>query len=266
MITAIPEPGWKARFRQLLKIGLLGFVCALPKLVAWIMAGTILESPQMAVGRAYMTDSFGAAKVLHDAFTGELMDHGRLPVLTLLVAFGIAISVLRRSPQTSFVFVACTAWLALYFGRPLWGDALYLVGITPAMQLHRLIGPVQIFAVLLAAIGISWAWERSKASGYVMLAIGVMLSPAIQERRTYLEQNAKWRSTTCAAFTVDGPNIEAALAVAKHRGGRAYAGLPLTYGASFRIGGVPVYSLFPPRQIPCVGYLYISFLPQNWAM
>jgi hypothetical protein len=42
--------------------------------------------------------------------------------------------------------------------------------------------------------------------------------------------------------------------------------LPLTYGASFRIGAVPVYSLFPPRQIPCIGYLYISFLPRNMAM
>jgi hypothetical protein len=266
MVAAIPEPLWKARFRQLLKIGLLGAICALPKLAAWIMAGTILESPQMAVGRAYMTDSFGAAKVLHDAFMGELMDLGRLPVLTLLVAFGIAIAVLRRSPQTSFVLVACSAWLALYFGRPFWGDALYLVGITPAMQLHRLIGPVQIFAVLLASIGIGWAWERSKASGYVMLAIGVMLSPAIQERRTYLEQNAKWRSTTRAAFTVDGPNIEAALTIAKERGGRAYAGLPLTYGAAFRIGSVPIYSLFPPRQIPCIGYLYIGFLPRNMEM
>jgi hypothetical protein len=99
-----------------------------------------------------------------------------------------------------------------------------------------------------------------------MLAIGVMLSPAIQERRTYLEQNAKWRSTTRAAFTVDGPNIEAALTIAKERGGRAYAGLPLTYGAAFRIGSVPIYSLFPPRQIPCIGYLYIGFLPRNMEM
>ena len=187
-------------------------------------------------------------------------------MLTILVAFGIAIAVLKRSPETSFVLAACAAWLALYFGRPFWGDALYLVGITPAMQLHRLIGPVQIFAVLLAAIGINWAWERSHRSVYVLLAIGLILCPAIQERRTYLAQNATWRNETRAAFTVDGPNIEAALAIAKQRGGRAYAGLPLTYGAAFRIGSVPVYSLFPPRQIPCVGYLYIGFLPQNMEM
>ena len=268
IIAAIPDriPGAlppRFRLQQLIKIGIFSALCALPKLSAWIFQshGRISETG----GRAFMVDSFGAVKVLHNAFTGELLDHGRLPVLTILVALGVAVSVLRKAPQTSFLSAACIAWIALYFGRPFWGDALYLIGITPMFQLHRLIGPVQIFGVLLAALALSWIWEHWH-SGYALLAIGLLLSPAIQERRIYLAQNATWAAETRAAFAIDGPDIERALTVAKRRGGRAYAGLPATWGGTFKIGGVPVYSLFPPRQIPCVGYLYIGFLPRNWSM
>ena len=270
-VIPVPEPpalltwSWGFRARQLLKIGLFSALCALPKLSAWISQSRgISQSPETG-GRAFMVDSFGAGKVLYDAFTGALLDHGRLPVLSALTALGIVIAFVRRSPQTIFIFTACAAWLALYFGRPFWGDALYLVGITPMFQLHRFVGPVQIFGVLLAALALGWIWEHWH-SGYTLLAIGLLLSPAIQERRTYLEQNATWAAETRAAFAIDGPSIEHALTVAKGRGGRVYAGMPATWGGMFKIGGVPVYSLFPPRQIPCVGYLYIALLPRNWSM
>jgi len=264
IITTIPESIYPtARLRQLCKIGFFSAVCALPKLITWISQPHSQASE--TGGRAFMVDSFGAVKVLHDAFTGELLDHSRLPVLSIFVGIGIGVALLRKTAQTTFLFAACAAWLALYFGRPFWGDALYLFGITPMFQLHRLIGPVQIFGVLLAATALSWIWEHWH-SGYALLAIGLFLSPAIQERRTYLAQNATWAAETRAAFKTDGPAIEGALAIAKQRGGRAYAGMPATWGGTFRIGGVPVYSLFPPRQISCVGYLYIGFLPRNWSM
>ena len=264
VIAAIPEPVYRtSRFRQLCKIGLFSTACALPKLSAWISQphGQASETG----GRAYMVNSFGAVKVLHDAFTGELLDHRRLPVLTILVALGICVALLRKLPQTTFLVAACAAWLALYFGRPFWGDSLYLVGITPMFQLHRLIGPVQIFGVMLAALALSWIWEHWH-SAYALLAIGLFLSPAIQERRVYLAQNATWAAETRAAFAIDGPSIERALTVAKQRGGRVYAGMPATWGGKFKVGAVPVYSLLPPRQISCVGYLYIGFLPRNWSM
>jgi hypothetical protein len=272
IVATIPTPCWtppatyivpRDRFWQLLKIGLFGALCALPKLIAWTSQSQTVFREIGA--RAFMYDSFGASKVLHDAFTGQLLDRGRLPVLTCLVGLGIIVAIFKKSSQATFLIAGCGAWLMLYFGRPFWGDALYLVGITSPFQLHRLIGPVQMFSILLAAIALSWFWERQH-SGYALLAIALILSPAIQERRTYLAQNAIWAAETRAAFTVDGPSIEAALDVAKQRGGRAYAGLPATWGGTFRIGSVPVYSLFPPRQIPCVGYLYIGFLSRNWSI
>jgi hypothetical protein len=270
LIAAIPEAprphwAWNDRARQLLKIAALAGVCAIPKLLAWLSIP--IDVRNMGGGsRQFMFDSFGAAKVLQNAFTGELLDHGRWAVLTILVGLGIVVAVIRKSPQSTFVLAGCSAWLILYFGRPTWGDALYLVGISPMFQLHRLIGPVQIFSVFLGALGISWIWERSHGSGYALLGMALLLAPAIQERRTYLQSNATWAAETRAAFKIDGPSIQDALELAKQRGGRAYAGMPYNWGSTFKIGQVPFYSLFPPRQIPCLGYLYISFLPRNSEM
>jgi hypothetical protein len=266
IVALMPDLPWRTRVMRLGRIGLLAGACAIPKLWVWLMEPGRLSAGESGP-RQFMADSYGAARVLHDAFTGHLLDAGRLPVVTVLVALGIVVALVRRSPQASFLLVALTAWLALYFGRPFWGAALYLIGITPAMPLHRLIGPVQIFSVLLAALGIAWAWMRfTHDRVLVVAALLLILSPAIQERRTYLRDNAAWTAETRFAFALDGANIEKALAVAKARGGRAYAGMPFTWGKSFRIGQVPVYSLFPVRQIPSVGYLYIGFLPRNTAM
>jgi hypothetical protein len=258
LIASVPGTPWKHRARQLVKIGLLASICAVPKLLAWLAYPGSFAGGESGT-RAWMSDSFGAARVLHDAFAGELLDHNRWQVLTLFAAVGIALALWKRSAQTTFLLTACLTWLLLFCGRPAWGDALYLIGITPPMPLHRLIGPVQLFAVLLAALALGSGWEHSNPRFWYVLGVLLTLSPAIQERRTYLQQNFTWAAETRAAFEADGPAIQAACSLAKSRGGRVFAGLPFTWGAAFRIGQVPVYALFPVRQIPSVGFYYISF-------
>jgi len=265
ILTAMPGGFPKSRLRQLSKIAAVAGACAIPKLITWLSQPGAVQAGESGA-RAFMSDSYGATKVLHDLMAGATLDNGRVAVLTILAAVGTIEAIIRhkKSPIVNFILTAGAAWLMLYFGRPFWGDALYLVGITPAMPLHRLIGPVQIFAVLLAAGAVCWIWEQ-KRFAYTFVALLLILAPVIQERRTYLDNNARWRTETRAAFAQDGPAIEQALQLAKDRGGRAYAGLPATWGTPFRIGAVPVYSLFPPRSISCVGYLYISFSARNTA-
>jgi hypothetical protein len=212
----------RARLRQLLKIGLFAGLCAIPKLIAWASASAfgIGESGP----RQFMADSYGAVRVLHDAFAGQLLDNGRLPALTVLAGFGIAVALWRKSAAATFVLAGGGAWLLVYFGRPFWGDALYLIGITPAMPLHRLIGPVQMFAVLLGALALGWIWENRRGhTAAVLIGSLIFLAPAIQERRTYLANNAQWAASARAQFAVEGLAIEAACAIAKARGGRVYA-------------------------------------------
>ncbi len=247
-------------FRQLAKIAAVGLAGALPKIVAWTSAGQ-LTGGREAGARAFMSDSYGAQTVLSNLFTGQIFDAGRWPVITLLVLIGIAL----YWKKNAFIVWGFVLMLALYFGRPFWGDALYLAGVLPGFQLHRTIGPLQMFGVLLAAGALDGLYSKIPGP-YGVLALGLILSPAIQERRAYLAQNAQWRQETKEAFRQDGPDLEKALTLAQVRGGRAYAGLPATWGGAFKIGGVPVYSLFPVRGIPCIGYLYLGFSARSASM
>jgi hypothetical protein len=79
-------------------------------------------------------DSFGAGGVMSRLARGELFDFGRLPVLTALLAAGLAVLAARtvrgfrgrleQSEGERFVLAGFVAFLLLYFGRPTWGGLL----------------------------------------------------------------------------------------------------------------------------------------------
>ena len=100
----------------------------------WIDRAIINRTPQDQV---WKSDSFGAAKVMEWLVTGQLMDNGRFPILSLLVLAGLIVLWLRFfSPRGmelagKFAVAGAALWLLLFFGRPFWGPALWLFGITP---------------------------------------------------------------------------------------------------------------------------------------
>lgn len=258
---------WQFNLKPLVTIAGIGLFSALPKLWVWIADSKYMATAGEFGSRQYMTDSIGAVAVLKNLATGAVLDQGRLPCLTILVLAGIALVCWReKRPACKFVLAGFVIWVAIYFGRPFWGNALWMVGITRAMPLHRLIGPVQIFAVLLASVALAKLWERvPTALPRVMLTLLILALP-IQERRTYLEDNANWGMANLRAYESERADLEKALALAKQRGGRVFAGMPNSWGAQFRVGQTPVYSFFPTCGIPAIGYMYIGFLPGNSTM
>jgi len=259
----------RSHFRAVFRVGALSFVLCLPKLWVWFADRNVLAAGETG-SRQYMADSWGVWKVLQDLFTGQIFDHGRLPVLTLMV--GVIVALLLWNPgkapwsacvSEKFVAIGFGFWLVLYFGRPAFGPLLYLIGITPAMPLHRLIGVVQIFGVLVAAVALGVVWMAPKRLVLTVCMTVCILAAPMSERMVYLEQNRTWARQTRQAFQSENADIESALSLAKHRGGRVYAGFPLNWGGTFKVGAVPVYSLFPVRGIPSVGYLYVGFLRAN---
>src|SRR5579875_3266679 len=117
----------------------------------------LLDSPIINHSRwenAWKWDSFGAKQVLKYAFSGDLLDHGRLPVMSGLALAGAAfyfrdrISKRAQAPARRFVLLGAALWILMLFGRPFWGPALSLAGVPPDMQLHRVIGGAHIFLVL----------------------------------------------------------------------------------------------------------------------
>ena len=210
-------------------------------------------------------DSFGAWQVLRWLFTGQLLDHGRLPVLTLLALSGAGLLAWNRRHRApvcaahAFALWGAAFWTLMFFGRPFWGPALAVLGVSADMQLHRLIGGVQIFLVLLTAIALSALWlELSKRWHWTaaVAASVLLLDPMVAERAHNLSDNAAWGRRNLAAYADQRQAIDATIAAVQERGGRAYAGLAASWGGTFKAGDVPFYAFLSTANVPAVGFLY----------
>ena len=195
---------------------------------------------------AWKWSSFGMSQIVTWLVTGELLDHGRLPVLSLLAL--TACLAWRHNYPLNLI---AGFWLVAYFGWS-WLDFL---------PQHRFIGAVQVFLVLLAAVGLSQLWTQGLGKMGpvpVFLLTGLLLFPMLSERAQYLRNNAEWGAINRQAYEQNEGSINAALAIAKARGGRGYAGLPATWGGAFKVGSVPFYAFLSIAEIPSVGMLYHS--------
>ena len=202
-------------------------------------------------------DSFGAAAVVKLLFSGEILDHNRLPVLTLLALIGAIIYFRDRDAPRTFVVCGAALWILMFFGRPFWGPLLTLLGVSADMQLHRVVGGAQVFLVLLAAIALAGLWQHAKVP-VALLVTAVLLFPIIRERAAYLSNNRTSGHRSLAAYQANRASIDAAIAIARDRGGRAYAGLAAAWGGKFRIGDPQVYSYLSEARVPALSFMYHS--------
>ena len=279
LLTVIPDAAvaWTARLRRMVWVGVAAAALAAFEIAPLLIDGTINHSRWEFV---WKWDSFGAAQVLRWLFTGELLDHGRLLVLTALAFAGAAWFAFEKwtrrkpakrglrqgdpgaaNPAHLFILLAAALWIAMFFGRPFWGPLLDVLGVSRDMQLHRVIGGAQIFLVFLAAIGLTetaLALWRHRRYGTVALLLAVALYPALADRWKNLSQDATWGRTNLAAYDAAKDSIDAAIAIARQRGGRVYPGLAATWGGKFKVGDVPFHGFLSRAQVPAVAFLYHS--------
>lgn len=205
--------------------------------------------------------SFGAAKVFGLTATGDLLDAGRLPVLSLLALAG-AIAILRRRTDERFagVFAVSGAllWLFLFSGPAAWGPLFKTLGLSEAAQVHRFIGAAQWFLVVLAGIGLAQLWSTRRSAVLIAAVTALLLWPAVAERRNFLREDAEWGSANLAAFEANHDALERTIDKVRAIGGRAYPGLAAGWGGQLRIGYVPLYAFLSEAHIPAVAFLYHS--------
>jgi hypothetical protein len=210
-------------------------------------------------------DAYGWEWTLKALVTGELLDYNRFPALTVLAALGLVVCVSRwrQAEHYRLLVLFFGFWLCLYFGRPTWGVLLDLLPMSRDLHLHRLIAPVHLGAIGLTGAGLAWLGEqvlarrqRWQVAGAGLLTLA-LLAPVYRERAEYLATNAQWRREDMAAFQADGGAMEALLAdLVARPPGRVYAGRSATWGAEYKIGSVPVYTLLAVNQFDNPGYLY----------
>jgi hypothetical protein len=222
-------------------------------------------------------NSFGFVEVTRQLLSGDLLDYGRLPVLTLLAASGIVIwglarwrpalaerFAMSRTPPAALLFAVAGAalWLFLYCGRQSWGVLFALLGAGEEAPLHRLIGGVHLFALLLCgiALGSLWHWFRLRGGWQAPLGAALatlaLLSPALAERHAFLAQGVEWGRQNLAAHDAAAAELERAMAEVKSRPGRSFAGLAGDWGREFRVGSAPLYGQLATHNEPAIGMLY----------
>ena len=216
-------------------------------------------------------DSYGYSAVLRGLVVGDLFDFDRFPSLTILVAVGFVICLLRWRKERYLIPVAIFSfWLLLYFGRATWGGLIDLLPMSRDLHMNRFIGGVHLGGIFLIAVALAapWRWALSRASvWYVAAALALtllVLLPVYSERRSYLAQNA-FLIKEAQALVAEDDDLTALIEKLKQLPpGRVYAGQERGrvldhWSDQYRIGFLKVYHLLHAEGLDMVGKVYHSY-------
>ena len=255
-------------------------IVPLVELRAWAATNEILHGTGLVNG-------YGAGSVLAWLVSGQLLDHGRLPVITLLLVIGLERACARCETDHNarallVVFAAC---LLLSFGRATFGTLIDVIPGSDDLFFRRFMMGVQLAGLLLAGTGAAWcirtawtaleraavsrglAWRRAIAhtelaratiglAVAVAVAVAVLaLAPAWRQLDAYDHHNAAAIDAQRGADAIQGARLDRLIAVIKENGGgRVYAGTPSNWGTDFTVGAVPVFKYLDSRDVDEVGY------------
>jgi hypothetical protein len=201
--------------------------------------------------QSYKYDSYGAGPILGWLFSGDLLDHGRLPVLTALLGLGALAAILSRSRVALLSLGLFGMWLVVYFGRPTLGGLTNLFPLHDGLLFHRFFGAVCLAAILLIGFGGAVIWRIFKAHastlrlGAVVVVMLIVLAPAISERMTFYSDNSVWQQRTMDALESDTDASAILATLETLPPGRIYAGLATDYAGAMRVGDLHFGDLLP---------------------
>jgi hypothetical protein len=252
---------------RVLRFGAIGALAGVIGAYMWVpffaQAGYLDASPYLDRAKY---DSFGAPAILGWLVSGDLLDHGRLPVLTALLGAGIVAALVTRARLLIVTLVLFLLWLVLFFGRPTLGPIADLLPLHDGLLLHRFIGGVDLFAILLIGAGGAYLWTLARAEvsprrlAAVAAATAILFVPVLAERWSYYGENASWMRITQAAIDADTDAKTVLGAVAAQPTGRTYAGLRSNWGDSLDFGipfrSVRLYNLLVYGRIDALAPPY----------
>ncbi len=247
---------------------------------AWVLVPLFADRNYSAQSAFYkgsiFNDSYGARKILGWLFSGQLFDHKRLPVFTLLVAVGFVMCAIRaaRSEAARAVLGAWTLSLLLFFGRATFGSLVKVLPGSGDLQMHRFMVGVDLAGILLAGVGLvaiaDWiriglacaldAMQRAQLkpvalSAATALVIVVVLAPAWTQIADYDAFGASLIRSQRTYDAQDGADFSLLVKEAEIRGGgRIYAGTRANWGTRYKIGSVQAFAHLENDDADAIGY------------
>jgi hypothetical protein len=242
---------------------------------AWVIVPLLEQRPWAAVNEPLqgtgLVNGYGARRVLDWLVSGQLLDHGRLPVVTVFAALGLGLAWLAWSSvaDARALLVALAVCLLLAFGRTTFGPLVDLIPGSADLFFRRFMMGVQLASLLLAGRGAAWLaarcvrllearaprWPPGLSAAAVLVAAVAVLAPAWLQLGAYDRHDGAAIAAQRRADDTEGAELDRLVAVIKRDGGgRTYAGMPSNWGQDFTVGAVPVFKYLESRDVDEVGY------------
>jgi hypothetical protein len=218
-------------------------------------------------------DSYGAHQVLDWLVRGQLFDHGRFPVISLLFVAGLVVCVwnAQTDARARGLLGVFALSLTLFCGRHSLGPVLGWLPGSADVQFQRFEMGVDLAAILIAGVAVGTGvralrrlWERRIPHEYavfagvaaIALVVGV-LEPAWSERYDSARASAAYIDAQRTYDSTQGRAVDSLLAKVKSLGGgRVYAGMPSNWGREYTVGSVQMYLWLADHDIDQVGFTF----------
>ncbi len=242
---------------------------------AWVVVPLLTQGDWAATNEIVrgtaLENGYGARQVLDWLVSGQLLDHGRLPVVTVFAAFGLGLAWLAWSSDIDGrgLLIALGVCLLLAFGRTTFGSVADVIPGSADLFFRRFMMGVQLAALLLAGRGAAWLgaggmrllkarvapWPRGLSPVVVLVAVVAVLAPAWLQLGASDRHGAAAVAAQGRADDTQGAAVDRLIArIRRDGGGRTYAGLPTNWGQRFTVGAVPVFKYLESRDVDEVGY------------
>ena len=269
LVLTAPGP-WRTRLVRGAAVGIGSLLIA-----SWVLMPLVSDSAWVNSSPFFRddfwNDSFGAREVLGWLVSGELFDAGRLPIVTLLAGAGAVACVLavRTQAKARALLAMSMVSLLLFFGRPTLGPLLSLLPGSDDLMFHRFIIGLHMVGLVLAAVGAValvrlaiQAMDRTQLHQHAVIGVPVVvlaiaLVPCFADLAFFGRENGEFIDQQREADATDGADLEALITEIGRRGpGRVYAGLRNNWGANYKVGFTPVYSILATHDLDAVGFTY----------
>jgi hypothetical protein len=242
---------------------------------AWVIVPLVAQRPWAAVNEPLqgsgLVNGYGARQVMHWLLSGQLLDSGRLPVVTVFAALGLGLAWLAWSTDVDAraLLVALGVCLLFAFGRTTFGSLVDVIPGSADLFFRRFTMGVQLAALLLAGRGAAWLaarcvrllearvprWRTGLSPAVVLVAAVAVLAPAWLQLGGYDRQDTAAIAAQRRADDTKGADVDRLIAmIERDGGGRTYAGMPSNWGQDFTVGAVPVFKYLESRDVDEVGY------------
>lgn len=237
-------------------------------------------------------DSYGAMETIIRLFNGDLLDFGRLPVLTaltfagIMAGFGLTLKSEGKRTESeneqtdtvhkalfpfSYLFIF---WIVFYFGRTTWGGIIDLIPGMKDFHLSRFIVGVHVAAMLLVPIGFSWTvasvWRYASRyikppMGYMLvyITLGALIIPtAYKWTLTYNDLNDRLIVQANGNHAKVREDEQALFSKLRSLPpARIFAGRGGGFGKRFEVAETPYYMHLSTYGLPTT-----LWLPETWSM